>query len=250
MISRIVKEYPEIREDLGALAILRDPILLSSMKSAENLQEIAKRYSVFIQAAPAIGDILHKLVPVKVKVQEFEDSESSSSSSSEDLTANTPGPSSSYGSALNNNNNNHTNNNVTSSRHITQAELAEALAFVGAAFRSAQAATATVAESSRDREPMDLAASVEPLAAGATATIEPRSENAINESMLNSALNNIQSTEGASSTAAPPDLRTRYSQELLHMQEMGLTDEQVNLQALQICNGDLESAINLVFSSS
>lgn len=250
VIARIVKEFPEIREDLGALAILMDPILLSSMKSAENLQEIAKRYPVFIHVAPAIENILWKscLLPEKVRLTtEYEDSESSSSSSSEDLTFNNPG-------GLNNNNNN--NNNGTSSRQITQAQLAEALAFVGAAFRSSQTATAAAGETSR--EPMDQAAAADPSESevGNTTTTgrstDRRSENAINESMLNSALNNIQSTEGASgsSTTTTADLMTRYSQELLHMREMGLTDDQVNLQALQICNGDLESAINLVFSSS
>lgn len=213
VLSRILKQYPAIRDDLGALAILRDPILLSSMKSAENFQEIAKQYPIFLQAAPAIAEILHKLDSTKVRVPEFEDSESSSSSSSEDLTANNP-------SALNNNNNNANNNNNSAggSRQITQRQLADALAFVGAAFRSSQ-----TAENARESMEMDQDASV-------AAAPEPVAH--------------------AEQVGSSPDLRAQYAQELIQMREMGLIDETVNLQALQICNGDLEAAINLVFSSN
>lgn len=227
-----MKQYPAIRDDLGALAILRDPILLSSMKTVENFQEIAKQYPIFLQAAPAIAEILNKPEATKVvRVPEFDDSESSSSSSSsEDLTANNP-------NALNNNNNNNNNNenhNASGgpSRQITQRQLADALAFVGAAFRSAQSSGGS------GREPMELAADpndAEPMNVPEAAVQAPAPEAA------------------PAAVAANPsnaDLRNQYAQELVQMREMGLIDEDVNLQALQICNGDLGAAINLVFSSS
>uniref|UniRef100_A0A182NCZ3 Ubiquitin-like protein 7 n=1 Tax=Anopheles dirus TaxID=7168 RepID=A0A182NCZ3_9DIPT len=40
----------------------------------------------------------------------------------------------------------------------------------------------------------------------------------------------------------------QYRRELDTMREMGLTDTETNLQALIVCNGNVESAVNLVFS--
>lgn len=188
------------------------------MKSPENFQVISKQYPIFIEAASSIADILHKLDSTKARAPEFEDSESSSSSSSsEDLTAN------------NNNNNNDTYNAGGSSRPITQQQLAEALAYVaGAAFRSSQQSLST-----ESREPMEL-----------TTDQGETQDTAVTGRSNNATAANEQVVEQG---------RTRedsYTQELIQMREMGLTDEGVNLQALLICNGDLEAAINLVFSSS
>jgi ABC-type branched-subunit amino acid transport system substrate-binding protein len=41
----------------------------------------------------------------------------------------------------------------------------------------------------------------------------------------------------------------RMSQQLQQMREMGLRDQVFNLQALQITNGDVQAAIELVMSS-
>lgn len=217
MLSRILKLYPTIRDDLGALAILRDPILLSSMKSPENFQVISKQYPIFIEAASSIADILHKLDSTKARAPEFEDSESSSSSSSsEDLTAN-------------NNNNNNENYNT---RPITQQQLAEALAYVaGAAFRSSQ-------QSTESREPMELT------------TEQAESQDTAVSGSGNNATTTEQHPQSVEQEGSQEESRSRYTQELIQMREMGLIDEAVNLQALLICNGDLEAAINLVFSSS
>lgn len=220
MLSRILKLYPAIRDDLGALAILRDPILLSSMKSPENFQVISKQYPIFIEAASSIADILHKLDSTKARAPEFEDSESSSSSSSsEDLTAN-------------NNNNNNENYNT---RPITQQQLAEALAYVaGAAFRSSQQST----QSTESREPMELT------------TEQAESQDTAVSGSGNNATTTEQHPQSVEQEGSQEESRSRYTQELIQMREMGLIDEAVNLQALLICNGDLEAAINLVFSSS
>lgn len=211
VLSRILKQFPALRDDLGALAIIRDPILLSSMKSAENFQEIAKQYPIFLQAAPVIAEVLNKVDSTKVRrVPAFDESDSSSSSSSsEEWTGNNP---------TNNNNSNINNNNGSgTARPITQSQLADALAFVDAAFRSAQASGASVRE-----QPMDQS--------DAEPAVSPPVEQSAAQSQAN--------------------LRAQYSQELIQMREMGLLDEDVNLQALQICNGDLEAAVNLVFTST
>ena len=228
VLKKVMTLFPAIRDDLGALAFMRDAILLSSMKSPENFQEIAKQYPIFLQAAPVFIEILNRLDRTKVaRVPAFDDSDSSSSSSSsEDLTANNP-------NALNNNNNdNNLNNNVPSAGgsggQITQRQLADALAFVVAASRSAQGTSSTA--TNRDSMEMITEQNDPDLAAAVPGP-----------------------SQGESATSAAPsqaELRERFSQELVQMYEMGLLDEHDNLQALLICNGDLEAAINLVFSSN
>lgn len=44
------------------------------------------------------------------------------------------------------------------------------------------------------------------------------------------------------------NLTDRYATELRTMQEMGLFEELINIQALVISNGDVEAAINLVLT--
>jgi UBA/TS-N domain len=51
------------------------------------------------------------------------------------------------------------------------------------------------------------------------------------------------STASGSAASTP-----MYLAELQQMREMGLNDTEINLQALMITNGDVEAAVNLVFS--
>jgi len=56
-----------------------------------------------------------------------------------------------------------------------------------------------------------------------------------------------QSTSDAgSSSIQPSESRQQYASELQTMREMGLTEEVSNLQALIVCNGNVEAAVNLV----
>lgn len=55
------------------------------------------------------------------------------------------------------------------------------------------------------------------------------------------------STSDATATDDAADLRL-YADQLAKMQEMGLTDNNINLRALVINNGDVNAAINLVLT--
>ncbi|XP_053612118.1 ubiquitin-like protein 7 [Plodia interpunctella] len=59
-----------------------------------------------------------------------------------------------------------------------------------------------------------------------------------------------QNTAAASSSASPLSLQTDYTVSLQRMHEMGLRDDALNVRALIICEGDVNAAINLVFSGA
>lgn len=80
---------------------------------------------------------------------------------------------------------------------------------------------------------------------------------------LNNALSNISNNSANSSTAdlssmssADPSASSedtnarKYAEQLLKMQEMGLTNNQANLNALVISDGDVNAAINFILSDS
>lgn len=52
--------------------------------------------------------------------------------------------------------------------------------------------------------------------------------------------------DAGSSSIQPAENSQQYATELQTMQEMGLTEENSNLQALILCNGNVEAAVNLV----
>ncbi|XP_046685768.1 ubiquitin-like protein 7 isoform X2 [Homalodisca vitripennis] len=57
-------------------------------------------------------------------------------------------------------------------------------------------------------------------------------------------------TGEASSEAAPAQGPTQLAQQMQQMRELGLTDDAVNLQALQLAQGNLHAAVDLVFSGA
>lgn len=114
-------------------------------------------------------------------------------------------------------------------------------------------ATATTAHAS--------SASVTAATAAAQSTQPPTSASRSNvaESVLRDFFTNVlsgarSSGSGAasteSSTAATEPQQQLYTGQLQTMLEIGLTDEAINLQALILCNGDVEAAINFVMLSN
>lgn len=260
----ILEKYPAIREDLGALAILRDPFLLSSMKSAEHLRQMSKQYSILTETAFFIVQKLLATDPKQVPVPDFEDSDSSSSSSSEESPSN--------------NNNPHSRGvqfslptifqppaQAGSSRdgttnQITRQQLITALAMAGIAI---QEHSTPGIERHNEHYGTDT-----PAPFVSQQPPPPPSANAqlgiIDSSMLAQAWNQARPEEPvsdidmttASSTDVQPSSGTAvgsnndsdYTSELAQMHEMGLLDDAANLQALQACNGDVHMAINFLFS--
>ncbi|CAK1542144.1 unnamed protein product [Leptosia nina] len=60
----------------------------------------------------------------------------------------------------------------------------------------------------------------------------------------------MEQSTAASSSQSPAERNEDYSTQLNHMHEMGLLDDAINVRALLICSGDVNAAINLVFSGA
>ncbi|KPJ19367.1 Ubiquitin-like protein 7 [Papilio machaon] len=79
----------------------------------------------------------------------------------------------------------------------------------------------------------------------------------ITTEMFNEAMTEAMSRAGEQSTAAPETSfatssqnQGNYATQISHMHEMGLMDDALNIRALVICSGDVNAAINLVFSGA
>ncbi|GAB0094809.1 hypothetical protein DMENIID0001_101350 [Sergentomyia squamirostris] len=239
ILQEILQEYPAFHSNLGALSFLRDPVLLSSMQDPDNLEKISENYSILLEAAPFIAKVLKKKeektksTDAQPELFAGDDQLSDSSSSSDSLL---PSPS--------------TSNNP---RRITRQQLVSALAMASNS-NSSRNSLSNIAQRNLDQNAAAEASEQNP-APGPSSN--SGSYRMISTSMLNDVLSRISSgatTSQPSATAstepaqAVPAPAQQYTAELQRMREMGLLDDQVNLQALQLCNGDVEAAINLVFS--
>lgn len=179
-------------------------------------------------------------------------------------------------------------NQANDIRQISREQLTAALMQAGAASRNSlsnisqrnnQAAVAAAAATTDDAGPstsqsMHTTPSTSASTSSATA-VASGSSGGITSSLLGDALSHalgqvMPSMGGVGQSAPPPaaadvsmasetsesgqsgqssSLHERYASELVVMQEMGLNDQQMNLQALEVTNGDVEAAINLVFSA-
>lgn len=259
-MKNVLDANPAIRQDLWALSILKDPILLSSMQQPETIRRVAEKHYILIKASRSIVQLLNskmisKSATFSPTIESALDEALSDSSSSEDNTS----PTTSTGNR--------------SARRITADQLASALAFAGSSYNSLSNISQRDAD---NRETTDQTS--QPSTSGSA----PAS-NRITSSMFMNALSEViqsqqrqrssdepepMDTSPASAQVAPPPDATpgdmgaqtlsqhstltaslgQYRAELDQMREMGLTDTETNLQALIVCNGNVETAVNLVFS--
>ncbi|XP_019529942.3 ubiquitin-like protein 7 [Aedes albopictus] len=257
---------PAIRKDLWALSILKDPILLSSMQQPETIRRVAEKHYILIEASRSIVQLLNskmisKSTTFSPTIESALDDALSDSSSSDDNTSPT------------------TSTGTRSARRITADQLASALAIAGS---SSYNSLSNISQRDADnRQDGTTDQTNQPSTSGSA----PAS-NRITSSMFMNALSDViqshrrqsqsananepepmdtssPSTAGGGS-AAPVDndvgaqaqsqhstleaSLSQYRAELDQMREMGLTDTETNLQALIVCNGNVEAAVNLVFS--
>ncbi|XP_013147531.1 PREDICTED: ubiquitin-like protein 7 [Papilio polytes] len=100
--------------------------------------------------------------------------------------------------------------------------------------------------------------------ARSSATAEPSAPSSstaappiITTEMFNEAMTEAMSRAGEQSSSTPETTfatssqnQEEYATQISHMHEMGLTDDALNMRALVICSGDVNAAINLVFSGA
>lgn len=267
-MKQVLEAYPEFHTNLGAYAILRDSILIQSMTDYETTKTIAKQYPILIHSAEFVTKLLREHLAANKpnlvqNVQPAEDSMSDSSSSESDSPTVSP------------------NQRSGDIRQISRDQLTQALLLAGT---SSTNSLSNIAQRNQSQTSSSSAlpstSSASASSTGPTTVSAPSSASLISSSMFSNALSqalNAAGTGGGGNTGTaiggaitqstsaqlnpPPavpnspnlpgsneNLADRYATELQTMREMGLFEEMINIQALVVSNGDVESAINLVLS--
>lgn len=248
-------EYPEFHRHLGAFAILKDCILLLRIVTFEFARKMAEAYPLLIISAPFVVKTMKAVLnPSSLTMPTLEaidglDTISEESSASDGESPATASP--------------------ADIRRISRGQLATALMLAGtlspnslahiandgspaAAADSAAAASTSSATSGRISNSLFTNAlsqafgSTAAAAATATAASAAAAVTTTPSTMTPRVITNNDTVTPMDSSDAPADAAQQYVNELQTMREMGLTEEQSNLQALIIYNGNVEAAINLV----
>lgn len=242
-LKHVLKQYPNLRNNLTAISILKDPVLLATMGNPETVRRMAEENRELINASKFIVESLNSksLSFTNVGGEIAEDMDSSSSSDDQNMVS----------------------TSRDAHRRITSTQLAQALGQVFAAGNSSNS-LANISQ-------RNLNEAAEQNPEGASSSSNNSTPNRITSSMFLNALsevlrstrsnNEVRSLSNASETETLENVESRpsetpsndtqppmYLAELQQMREMGLTDTELCLQALIVCNGDLENAVNLVLS--
>ncbi|XP_063700291.1 uncharacterized protein LOC134830668 [Culicoides brevitarsis] len=221
-LEKILKMFPALFGNLNAVSIIKDPILLATLGNPDTVRRLAEGNRELIDVSKSVVEQLQKKPSTSTS---YEDPDLDSSSSSEDQNS--------------------------GSRSITSTQLAQALGQVLSGTSDAN----------------NAANSENPNRSGENVGTPP---NRITSSMFLNALSEvIRSTRNTNATRSSvqterteprnssPEPRSEeinsaqsalYANELQIMREMGLTDPNLCIRALIVSNGDLEAAINLLFS--
>lgn len=211
------------------------------MQNPETVRKLIVNHPVLVEAADFIVSSLKEItVPMEVVPLQVADNIYDSSSSSSDNES----PSTTREAA----------------RRITRNQLTTALAMAGSnSFFSLD----NIAQRATDEDPDGTSTSTTAPTTSTPNTPNPSTNPRITSRMFSNAISQALGTPASRSTlsrsiatilqprddsapaeAAPPT----YLAELRQMIEMGLTDNVNNLQALILCNGNVDAAINLIFS--
>lgn len=241
-MNKIITKFPEFKNDTAALTILKDPILLSSMQNSETVRKLIENHPVLIDAAEFIVSSLKEItVPMEIVPLQVADNIYDSSSSSSDNES----PSTTREAA----------------RRITRNQLTTALAMAGSnSFFSLD----NIAQRATNEDNDGTSTSSTAATTSTPNTPNPAVNSRITNSMFSNAISQAltprssisqsiasllqpQSRSDSATTEVQPPA---FLAELAQMREMGLTDNVNNLQALILCNGNVDAAINLIFSGA
>lgn len=249
------------------MSILKDPILLSNLQNPDTVRKLSQHHRVLIEASETIVKALKSAKnltdpsppPAQPNIDDLSDSSSSSSGSE-----NSPQASNSM------------------ARRITQEYLRQSIAAAQGRNSLADISQRNLTQGSSGSNPISPSTSSGSVPAGHRFISSSMFMNAMNEVLM---ANRRSSTnpapadapQEASSEPAPPseleqpeapvddermeedrsaqderdvEMIRSFQTQLQQMEEMGLTDKAKNIQALMVCNGNLEAAVNLVFAET
>jgi len=257
----IFDSHPELKKDVISMSYLKDPILLSNLQDPDTVRNIAYHHRVLIDASETIVKCLKTAkntvetsqIPAQAHLDDLSDSSSSSSSD-----GNSPQASGS---------------NIA--RRITTEHFTQALL-------QAQGRNSLANISQRNLRQSEGSTTVSPSTSSASVPAGPR---LISSSMLMNAMNSVLRTRAAPAptpaveattpqttqestpepmqeVSAPTPINEEinmdededaimiagFQTQLREMENMGLTNKTANIQALIVCDGNLEAAVNYVLS--
>ncbi|XP_037952980.1 uncharacterized protein LOC119683390 [Teleopsis dalmanni] len=242
ILQAVISKYPEFRHNLGAQAFIRDSVLFSTLNKREVIEKVAKTYPIIVEAARFIVSTVKKEITKENSSQTVESFNSDSTNSSEE--ENFTGPNSSG-----------ENSSRNESRAISRRQLQAALAQIN--FGNAGPGSNSVNSLSNIAE----------------RNLGQQSERNVDSYLLNPAStesSNIETPEGAPSESAsqsgdvsmsiadntdndddiPAGYRDhQYANELRIMAQMGFVSYDDNIMYLNITNGDIENAINILMAT-
>lgn len=257
ILAHIISEYPEFRRNLGAQALIRDSVLFHSLDKPEVIEKVAENYSIICDAAEFIVKITKKELAKNANVSLCDESFTDTTSSSEEENSNT------------------NQSEQARIRRISRDQLAAALSAIGTSSLNSLSNIAQRNSNLAEQFEHDQGQNVG--YGGGTSSVQSIAPNRISSSLLNNALtqallgttnNNGQTqpvhqrsdSESMDTTETQQnddnhDLPLRYRNhefagQMRIMRDMGLIDDEINLNVLLITNGNVENAINLVLTSS
>lgn len=233
------------------MSILKDPILLSNLQNPETIRNLAHHHRVLIESSDAIVKALKSAknqtepmpAPIQPNIDDFSDSSSSSSGSE-----------------------NHSSQ-ARSTARITQEFLRQSLA----------AAQGRNSLSNISQRNLSQTGTSNPISPSTSSNSVPSGHRFISSSMFMSAMNDVlrsnrRTSAGADNTSETEsreleesgvvnmeedreaqetrdiEMITSFQVQIKAMEDMGLQNKVQNLQALMVCNGNLEAAVNLVLA--
>lgn len=243
VIQNIISSSPGLGEDTVAIAMLQDPDLMAHFTDPATVKRIAELHPLLVEAAQHISTAVHEEAHNAATNSDPSNSNASTTaysysldnlSDDEEMAGDSSQSSDSTQPSL--------LNRYLSNSAVTTAQLAAALSRTGA---RGFPYTGTLSSSS-----------------SSSSSRANRNSGVITTEMFSQAMQQafaftpIQSSNNASTPSTPTSTAAtttatqsvNIQRQLAQMHEIGLLDDSVNLQALQITNGDVQAAIELVFS--
>ncbi|XP_033219377.1 ubiquitin-like protein 7 [Belonocnema kinseyi] len=226
VIENIISSSPGLSEDAVAIAMLQDPDLMAHFTDPDTVKRIAELHPLLVEAAQHISTAVH------------EEAHNSAASSSDPSSSNAPSTAYSYSLDNMSDDEEMAGDSSQSSdsalgRHqsnsaITTAQLAAALSRAGGRGFPHSGSSTSSSRASRN---------------SGLITTEMFSQ-AMQQAFASAPAPAAPVSAAASTTPQSVDIQRQLAQ----MHEIGLLDDAVNLQALQVTSGDVQAAIELVFS--
>ncbi|KAK0171566.1 hypothetical protein PV328_005007 [Microctonus aethiopoides] len=233
VIENIILTTPGLSDDSVAIAMLQDPDLMAHFTDPDTVKRIAELHPVLVEAAQLIAAAVH------------EEAHSTAASGPGPSSINVPSTAYSYSLDNLSDDEEMAGGDSSQSSDSAQPNVLSEFSSNSSTITTAQLAAALSRAGARNAFPLSNSSSL-------TSTTSLNSS-VITTEMFSQAMQQAFAAAPNSVSGLPPippilpqssDLQLQLTQ----MHEIGLQDDAVNVQALQFTNGDVQAAIELVFS--